>query len=105
MCELDPDFLVLGMQEVGDTLYGGDLRVSPQSGVLGSDAPVGEDGAGFDNCQGGAAVGEGGEVHEVEVGEVSVVCTVRAHRGDPNAVLECDIADLEGSEEGWWIRS
>ena len=60
------------MQEVGYAADGRDLRIGPETGVFRGDAAVGEDGGGFDDGEGGAAVGEGGEVDEVEVGEVAV---------------------------------
>ena len=56
MRELDPEFLVLAMQEVGDSFYGRDLGVGPETGVFWCYAAVGEDGGGFDDCKGRAAV-------------------------------------------------
>ena len=55
------------MQEIGYALDRSDLRVLPETSVFGTDAPVGENGRGFDDGEGGAAVGERGEVDEVEV--------------------------------------
>lgn len=52
--------------------------------------------------------GGGGDVlYEVEVGQFALVGAVGAHWRNPDAVLECDIADLEGCEEGWgvWCES
>jgi hypothetical protein len=54
--ELDTEFLVLAVQEVGDSFYGRDLGVSPETGVFWCYAAVREDGGGFDDCEGGAAV-------------------------------------------------
>jgi hypothetical protein len=34
---------------------------------------------------------------------MSVLCRVHAHRCYPNAILKCDIANLEGSEERRWV--
>jgi hypothetical protein len=56
--ELDSEFLVLAVQEVGDSFYGRDLGVAPETRVFGCYAAVGEDGGGFDYCEGGAAVGK-----------------------------------------------
>jgi hypothetical protein len=39
----------------------------------------------------------------VKVCEMTVVRRVHAHWGDPDAILKCDIADLEGSEECWRV--
>jgi hypothetical protein len=39
----------------------------------------------------------------VEVCEVSVICGVHAHWSYPDTILECHVADLEGSEECGWI--
>lgn len=83
MRELNAEFLVLRVQEVGYAADGGDLRIGPETGVFRGNAAVGEDGGGFDDGEGGAAVGEGGEVDEVEVGEVAVGGGVGAHWGDP----------------------
>jgi hypothetical protein len=57
--ELDSEFLVLAVQEVGDSSYGRDLGVGPETGVFWCYAAVGKDGCGFDDCEGGAAVGKG----------------------------------------------
>ncbi len=56
MRELDSEFLVLAVEEVGDSFYGRDLRVAPKTGVFWGYAAVGENGGRFDYCEGGAAV-------------------------------------------------
>lgn len=62
------------MEEVGDSAGGSDLRVGPQTSVFWGDASVGQDRGGFDYYEGGPAIGECGEMDEVEVGEAAVLC-------------------------------
>ena len=58
MCELDAEFLVLAVEEVGDSFYGRDLGGGPETGIFWGYAAVGEDGGDFDYCERGAAVGK-----------------------------------------------
>lgn len=64
--------MVLRVNEVGYPLDERDLGVRPEAAVFGEYAAVGKDGGGFDHGDGGTAEGEGGEVDQVEVGEVTV---------------------------------
>lgn len=57
----------MGVEKVGDATERCDLGVGPETAVFGADSAVGDDGGGFDYCEGGAAVGKGGEVDKVEV--------------------------------------
>jgi hypothetical protein len=54
--ELDSELLVLAVQEVGDSFYGRDLGVGPETGVFWCYAAIREDRGGFNYCEGGAAV-------------------------------------------------
>jgi hypothetical protein len=40
----------------------------------------------------------------MEIRKVSIVRGVHAHWSDPDAILKCNIADFEGSEQCWRIR-
>lgn len=42
-------------------------------------------------------------MHEVEIGEVAVLCGIHAHGGHPDAVLEGQISDGDGGEKSGWI--
>jgi hypothetical protein len=41
----------------------------------------------------------GALLDKVEVGQGAIVCRIHTHRGNPNAILKLDIANLERSEE------
>ena len=91
MRELDAQFLVLRVQVRGEPAHRRDLRVLPETGALGRDAAVGQDGRGLDDREGCPAVREGAEVHEVEIGEVAVICGVGAHGCHPWEEVEVSI--------------
>lgn len=97
--QLDADLLALRVNEIDDALERGDLAVLPQAAVLGRDAAVGGDGGGLDDGQGGAAQGEGPQVHQVPVRQVAVVGRVHAHRADGKPVLEGHAPEGERCEE------
>lgn len=67
MSELEAEFLALRVYEVCDTSQRGDLGVAPETAVFGGYATGGEDGGGFDDCEGGAAEGEGAEMDQMVV--------------------------------------
>jgi hypothetical protein len=74
------------VEEVGNSFDWGDLRIAPETRVFGADAPIGEDGRGFDYCEGGAAVCKGRSA-----GEGLAVVLRRVFRGE--------IAEGEGEIE------
>ena len=98
--ELDAGLLALRVDVVDDALEGRDLRVLPETGVLGRDAAIGENGGGLEDGERDAALGEGAEVHEVPVVHVAVVGGVGAHGRNGETVLELNTTDLERGEEG-----
>lgn len=97
--ELDAGLAALAVDEVDDLLERRDLRVGPEPGVLGRDAPAGLDGRSLDNNQPGTGEGELAEVDEVEVRQVAVVGAVGAHGRHDEAVVQLHAARLVGLEE------
>jgi hypothetical protein len=81
MRELYTDLRPLGMTKVDYPLQGGDVGIRPQPDVFRGDAAFGGDGGGLDADGTGAVFGEGAEVDEVEVGDMTVAGTVLAHWG------------------------
>ena len=97
--ELDAGLLALRVDVVDDALEGRDLGILPETGVLGRDAAVGENGGGLEDGERDATEGEGAQVNKVPVGHVAVIGGVGAHGRNGEAVLELKVADLERGEE------
>jgi hypothetical protein len=81
MCELYTDLGPLSMTKLDYPLQRGDVGIGPYSVVFRRDAAFGSDGGGLDADGACPVFGEGAEVDEVEVGDVTVAGTVLAHRG------------------------
>lgn len=96
---LDADLGALAVDEVDNSLQRRNLRVLPQTGVLGRDAAAGLNGRGLDDDEAGAVKRQLAQVHQVVVSQVAIVGAVLAHGGHHNAVVQLEGADLDGLEQ------
>ena len=83
------------MNELNDTVEGGDVGVVPDSQIAGGDAALGEDGRGLLDDQAGAALGAGAEMDEMPIGGEAVVRGVLAHGRYADAVGQTDRTKLK----------
>lgn len=82
VCELDGDFLVLGVCEFDEFAERLDLRVLPDTAIFGRDAAFGLDGSRFDKGKTRSALDNAANVGEMPVGLVTVDGGVLAKRGE-----------------------
>jgi len=100
VAELNPDLRrAVLVHELDDLLPALDVLVIVEAGAAGSDSTLGRDIGHLRHHEARAADGSTAEVNEVPLVGHPVHRGVLAHRGDHDAVLEHEIAKLEGREE------
>jgi hypothetical protein len=101
MRELHADFLSLTVNKINETLKWCNLRVFPEPRILRGDPPISHDGSSFHNSEASSAESQSTQMHDVEVGQVTIVCGEHAHGCHPDAVLKCHRPNCERLEDVW----
>ena len=99
MSELDPRNGTLACEETGDRPQVLDLRVAPEPQVAMRPSAILFDGSRFDEDKARSAQGEAAEMNQVPIIRLSVPGPILAHGRNGDAILERDLAQLEGGEE------
>jgi len=99
MGKLNAGANALAMDELDDALKAWNVIVFVDAEVARCDTAFGDYGRGFEHDEAGTTLGTAAEVDHVPVVGETVVGGVLAHRGDADAVGECDRTKLERREE------
>ncbi len=97
--ELDAGHRPLLGDEAGDGGEGRGVGVGPDAAVVGTDPPLGADGARLDHHQPGPADGPAAQMDQVPVGGQPLPARILAHGRDEDAVAEGHIAQFQRSEK------